>query len=144
VAAWSPVRGVGFGVLSLGLLLAGLIGMQLRIPRLAYANGELLAYLRAGAPLRVPVELVECLFLSSGSGQIPGPAGAAVPVRNLVIRLAEKATNFHHREVKPALGRWDEGYITINGAWCEPLNLEIVRQLNDRLSAVQQIQRAVS
>ncbi len=142
IAASSPVRGIGFVVLSVGLLLLGLIAVQLRIPRLGYANGELLAYLRAGTPIRVPIEYVECLFLSSGCGQLPGSGAANVPLRNLVIRLSEKATNFHRREVKPALGSWEDGYITINGAWCEPLNVDVARHLNDRLAEVQRARQS--
>jgi hypothetical protein len=50
------------------------------------------------------------------------------------VRVAEKATDYHHREVKPALARWDEGYVTIHGAWCEPLTLQVVQRLNARLA----------
>ncbi len=91
----------------------------------------------AGRPFRVPVNVVECFFFSSGAGQVPGAAGKQLPLRNLVVRLAEKATEYHHRDVKPALGRWDDGYITVHGAWCEPLNLELVKRLNEQLASVQ-------
>ena len=75
----------------------------------------------AGQPFRVPVEIVECFFLGAGVGQLPGAAGKEIPLRNLVMRLAEKATDYHHREVKAAFGRWDDGYVIFHGAWCEPL-----------------------
>ncbi len=137
VDAGSAVRGAGFVCVSLGVLLLGLIAIQLRIPRLAYSNGELLVYLRAGAPIRLPIQYLECIMLSSGSGPLPKPASSSVAVRNLSIRVAEKAINYHHRQVKPTLGRWEDGYITIHGTWCEPLTLDVARRLNDRLAEVQ-------
>ena len=57
------------------------------------------------------------------------PTGQEVALRNLVVRLAEKATDYHHRDVKAAFGRWDDGYIVLHGAWCEPLHLEVVKRL---------------
>ena len=84
----------------------------------------------------MPIEIVQCFFLASGAGQIPGSKGSRIGVRNLTMRLDEKATDYHHRDVKPALGRWDEGYIVIHGAWCEPLDLALVGRLNARLSDV--------
>ena len=55
---------------------------------------------------------------------------------NLVARLAQRQTQWAQVEVKPALGNWAEGYITIRGTWCEPLNPELVRRLNRRLKEV--------
>lgn len=134
--AESWIRYGGMAVAGLGLLLAALIAIQMRLPRLAYADGWLLIYLAGGGPLRVPIEIVQCFFLASGAGQIPGSKGSRIGVRNLTMRLDEKATDYHHRDVKPALGRWDEGYIVIHGAWCEPLDLALVGRLNARLADV--------
>jgi hypothetical protein len=135
VAFWSRI--VGWALVGAGLVLWLLIALQLRLPRLAYANRHVIIYLRSREPVQVPVEMVECFFLGTGTGQLPGSEGSALPVRNLLMRIAEKATEFQHRDVKPALGRWDEGYVTIHGAWCEQLTLEVVRRLNDRLAVVQ-------
>jgi hypothetical protein len=79
---------------------------------------------------------VQCFFLASGTGQIPGSKGSRIGVRNLTMRVDEKATEYHHRSVKPALGRWDDGYIVIHGAWCEPLDLALLGRLNARLARV--------
>jgi hypothetical protein len=38
--------------------------------------------------------------------------------------------------VKPAFGNWSEGYVTVRGTWCEPLDSEVVRRLNRRLKEV--------
>ncbi len=131
-------RGIGWSMSALGLLLAVLLLWQLRQPRLAYDTRHLLVYLRPGPPIRLPVELVQCAFLGAGLTQFRGAARAGLRTSNLVIRLDEKAMQWHEIEVKPALGRWTEGYITINGAWCEPLTLEVVQRLNTRLHEVNQ------
>ncbi|MCC7086348.1 MAG: hypothetical protein IT427_15205 [Pirellulales bacterium] len=127
---------VGWVLLGIGLFLFVIFGWQFRLPRLAYADGALLIYLRMGPPFQVPIEIVEAFLLGTGGGQIPGTAGRDVPMRNLVIRLADSAVDFHRRQVKPALGRWEDGYITIYGTWCEPLGLELANRLNSRLTEV--------
>ncbi len=137
MGAW--LRILGWIMACVGLLLCGIIAVQLKLPRLAYSDRNLLIYLRSGQPIRVPVEIVECFFLGSGAGQIPGTEGQELPVRNLMMRVAEKASDYQQREVKPTLGRWADGYVTFHGAWCEPLTLEVVQRLNSRLAAVQQL-----
>lgn len=132
-AAW--VRQLGLIMFIGGGVLLFTIAVQLRFPRLAYQNQQLLVYLRGADPIRVPVEVVECFFM--GRGKLPGSETDAIPVRNLVMRIAEKAKDYQRRDVKPALGGWDEGYVTIHGAWCEPLTLEVVQRLNRLLADAQ-------
>ncbi|HEY2883322.1 MAG TPA: hypothetical protein VGJ15_12830 [Pirellulales bacterium] len=131
------LRAVGWIACGIGLVLFVVIAAQLRSPRLAYADGNLLAYLRSGQPFRVPIESVECFFFGTSAGQIASPSGGDLPVRNLIIRIAEKAADWQSREFKPVLGRWADGYITIFGAWCEPLTFEVVQRLNANLARVQ-------
>ncbi|HZZ29825.1 MAG TPA: hypothetical protein VFE46_17650 [Pirellulales bacterium] len=137
--AW--LRIVGWITVAVGTLLLGNIFVQWKLPRLAYADGQLHIYLRTGRPIVIPVEYVECFFWGSGAGQLPGPDGREIPVRNLVLRVAERAKDFQHREVKAMLGRWDDGYVTIHGAWCEPLTLDVVQRLNARLAQAQQFKK---
>ncbi|HTQ40194.1 MAG TPA: hypothetical protein VMJ32_14300 [Pirellulales bacterium] len=134
--AW--LRIVGWIMVAAGFMMLGIIVAQLRLPRLAYADRQVLVYLRTGAPIRIPVEFVECFFLGGGVGQLPGSQGRKIPVRNLTMRVAEKAKDYQHREVKATLGRWEEGYVTIHGAWCEPLTLEVVQRLNSLLAEAHQ------
>ncbi len=54
-----------------------------------------------------------------------------------MIRLADRATDYAQRDVKPALGSWCNHYVTIRGTWCEPLSLALVTRLNTRLAAAQ-------
>ena len=138
------VRILGTLGVFVGVFLFAVIAIQMRSPRLAYADGQVLVYLRSGAPIGVPVETVECFFMGSGIGQVPGREGKGLPMRNLMMRVAEKATDFQQRDVKQSLGTWDEGYVTFHGAWCEPLTLEVVQRLNARLAEVQRSRREFS
>jgi len=130
-------RAVGWTALALGGSLFGLLLRQMSQPRLAYDPGYMLAYLRLGAPVRVPIDVVECFFLGSGPLKLSDQVNAPFRTVSLIVRLAEKATDWADRPVKPALGRWAEGYIMIHGAWCEPLSLEVVKRLNVRLHDIQ-------
>jgi hypothetical protein len=108
-------------------------------PRLAYSSGKLLVFLQDGEPIAVPIDIVECFFLGQGASLLPraleGPRGEAGEAATIVVRLAEAAVEWSHRDVLPALGHWCEGYITIRGTWCEPINQELVAGLNQKLIA---------
>jgi hypothetical protein len=136
------VQLLGFIFALVGVFLITIAVVFLTTPRLAYSSGNLLVGLRFGAPYRVPIQFVECVFLGKQAGHLPGQAGTTVPVQNLVIRLSEKAQEYHHREVKPALGSWSDGYISIHGAWCERLNFELVQRLNSRLAELQKAEQS--
>lgn len=130
---WATGTAVGLIAVGSGLLAGLVIGSWQ--PRVAYQDGQVLFYLRRGAPLAVPVELVEAFFLGQGPVILPGaPAGHATT--NLVARLSQRDPSYAERDVKPALGNWHEGYVTIRGTWCEPLTGELVRRLNRRLRQV--------
>jgi hypothetical protein len=121
-----------------GLSAMLLVAWQMQRPRLACRAGELLVFLRWGAPVRVPIGLVECFFLGHGPANLPGRQLSKAETANVVVRLAERATEFSQRRVFPPWGRWCDGYITISGAWCEPLTPALLTQLNDRLRQSQQ------
>jgi hypothetical protein len=130
-------RAAGWTVLALGVLLLGFLLRLMSQPRLAYMPGYMLVYLQLGLPIRVPIGAVECFFLGSGPLKLSDRVNAPHRTVSLIIRMAEKATDWADRPVKPALGRWAEGYIMIHGAWCEPLSLEVVSRLNVRLHDIQ-------
>src|SRR5262245_23615435 len=94
------IRGLGWLLVGGGSCLWGVIAVQLKIPRLAYEDGSLFVYLRADGPIRVPIEYTECFFLASGAGQLLGAEGSEVKIRNLVMRIAERATDLQRRDVK--------------------------------------------
>lgn len=106
-------------------------------PRLGYDRGELLVYLEPTRPTRVPIDVVEVFFLGQGPSELPKLAGREPETQNVIVRLAESAPEWKHRDVKPALGHWCEGYITLRGSWCEPINREVMQRLNRRLVETQ-------
>ena len=118
-----------------GGLVAALLA-QLRQPRIAYADGQVLFHLDHGPPIAVPVELVEAFFLGQGPLMLPGSPASGDATVNLVARISQRDPSYAKREVKPALGAWCDSYVTIRGTWCEPLNGEVIRRLNRRLREV--------
>ena len=119
------------------VLLVGLL-LQLVRPRIAYRDKHVLFYLRTRTPIAVPVEVVEAFFLGQGPAHLPSPTASNAKTVNLVARLSRRATEWAQQDVKPALAQWSDSYITIRGTWCEPLNGELIRRLNRRLSEVSQ------
>ena len=115
-------------------------------PRVAYQQEEVLLFLRAGRPIRVPVDVVECFFLGQTETMLATPrreeaTEEEIKTRSVVVRLAEAATDWHQREIRPELGRWCDGYITIRGTWCEPMGPVLVKKMNSQLAAVHRQQR---
>lgn len=127
-------------LLALGILLAlaGAFGILnvlywLRLPRLAYEAGELLVFVRGTQPIRVPIEIVEVFFMGQGSAPLPQQGGRDTETSNIVVRLAESAQEWKHRDVDSRLGLWCENYITLFGSWCEPIAEAQMGQLNQWL-----------
>lgn len=128
------ISGVGLAAAAVWLIV---ILYRIRQPRMRYSDGSLLLYLGGTQPLMVPIEIVECFFLGQAPSMLPrsleGKHGEATEASTIVVRLAESAKDWHHRDVRGSLGQWCEGYITIRGTWCEPLSGDLVLQLNRRL-----------
>jgi len=85
----------------------------------------------------VPLEMVECFFLGSRLEPPRSDDGTTGGdrVRTLVMRIAERATAHADRATFPPWGAWQEGSVTFDGRWCEPLSVDLVRRLNRDLSA---------
>ncbi len=111
--------------------------LWLKRPLLAYSAGHLLVYLRPPQVVRVPIEFVEVFFAGQSETHMPRSRRQTTDQmpesRNVVVRLAERATQFQQHPVKPSLGSWEEGYIVVRGTWSEPINKELFRRLNRRL-----------
>lgn len=128
--------GLVFGVMFLGFsyCLLGLWGAMYR-PRLGYKDAHLLVFFERGEPVRVPIQIVECFFLGQGGANLPKVQGREPETLNVIVRLAEAATDWKHRDVPERWGHWCEGYITLNGAWCEPISNAQLAELNRKLIA---------
>ncbi len=121
--------------------------LWLRRPLLVYSAGHLLVYLRPPHVVRVPIEFVEVFFAGQSETHMPRPRtqtkGAVPESRNVVVRLAERASQFQKHPVKPSLGSWEEGYIVVRGTWAEPVNKDLFRRLNRRLIEIHRLQKKV-
>lgn len=133
---------VGGLVMAASLAAGGVIANTLRMPRLAYEHEHLLVYLGDVTPFRIPVEIVECFFLGHGPAMLAGAEEHGAETRTIIVRLAEAAEAWKSREVKPALGHWCNGYVTIRGTWCEPITPDLVQGMNQRLIEIHRQQRA--
>jgi hypothetical protein len=108
-------------------------------PRLTRAGDTLEAWLALSGPQRVPLEVVECIFRGSEPLPLPGrPAGQEdgppkFRVNTLVVRLAERATDWQARETFRPWGTWEDGHLVVDGRWCEPLTTETVRGVAAKL-----------
>ena len=149
--AWSVASGQHWLVQLVLLFLAaaplwmiGELVYAITRPRIGYEAGELLVYLEPARPTRVPIDIVEVFFLGQGPSELPKLKGREPETQNVIIRLAESAVEWKHRDVRPSFGHWCEGYITIRGSWCEPITKDVMRQLNQRLSAVHQQRKAAA
>jgi hypothetical protein len=128
------LRGVGVALTALAAVTILALAWQLRKPRLAYRDGELWIWLRFGAPIRMPIDAVEGFLLGQAPSLLPLERNRNSETAALVIRVADRAAQWRSQEVKPQLGTWCEGYITIRGTWCEPLSVGLVNRLNQRLA----------
>lgn len=113
-------------------------------PRIGYEAGELLVFLEPARATRVPIDIVEVFMLGQGPSELPKLHGREPETRNVIIRLAESAADWKHRDVRPALGHWCEGYITIRGSWCEPITPAVMQRLNQRLSEIHKQRKAAA
>ncbi|MDP6442574.1 MAG: hypothetical protein QGG36_10165 [Pirellulaceae bacterium] len=116
-----------------------------RLPRIGYQDAHLLVYLTGPQPERVPIELVECFFRGQGPGFVHSSDDEyddELPqANNVLVRLAERDENWRERETKRALGHWCDGYITIRGVWCEPIDGDLLQILNAKLAAAHRDER---
>jgi hypothetical protein len=35
--------------------------------------------------------------------------------------------------MRASFGRWQDGYISLNGAWCEPITADLIQSINHKL-----------
>jgi hypothetical protein len=126
---------LGLLLIVTSLAMIGTMLSQLRHPRIAFRDGMVLFYVRIGPPIAVPVEFVESFFFGQGSAHLPAVTKQPQTV-NLIARLSQRHTEWASQKVRPSLGSWCDGYVTIRGTWCEPLNSELIRRINRRLKEV--------
>jgi len=129
-----------------GIVAAAILVVLSRRPRVAFDGTNVRFYVRAGSRVDVPVEMVEGFLLGRGPTYLPGRSNDTTETTTLVVRISERAEEFNHVETTPTLAAWCGHYCTLRGTWTEPLGIELVNRLNQRLYDVQQArkQRAVA
>lgn len=147
--AWGLITGaslwwvtVGASLALAALVVGGLLVVRSRLPVLARQGDKLLLYLDGSAPIAIPIQVVECFFVGQGDMRISDRAGHKLEASTVILRIAEAANEWKHRDVPPRLAHWCEGYITIQGAWCEPIVPELVTGLNKKLVASHRAMKA--
>jgi hypothetical protein len=131
------LRWIGYFGIVTGPAVIGLLLTQLRNPRIAFRDGKVLFFVRVGQPIAVPVDIVESFFFGQGPAHLPAMTKQPNTV-NLIARLSQRHTKWASQKVRPALGSWCDGYVTIRGTWCEPLNSDVIRRINRRLKEVKE------
>ena len=74
----SPNSWIRWAAAAFGAMLTYLLTLCIYLmfqPRLSYANEHLHVRLRPGAPIQVPIDVVECFFLGQGPTLLPRPFG---------------------------------------------------------------------
>ena len=126
------------------LLLVILLAREAFKPRISCRDGEVLFRLQKRQPIAVPVAVVEAFFQGQGPAHLPGETRHQAKSINLIARLSQRETDWQQRDVKPALGNWSDGYVTIRGTWCEPITEDLIRRLNRRLGAAKRERAGVA
>jgi hypothetical protein len=137
---WQAATGwwIAAGLLMLlgGYASTGLVFSMLT-PRLGYDRGDLVVILDS-KPTRVPLELVEGVFLGESKADEHLTGDQPAKSKNLIVRLSQPDHRWKQIDVKPALGNWEHGYITCHGAWCEPLSVDVASRINKLLADAKQ------
>ncbi len=125
---WLAIAWAGGGIILCGSLLhiLGRARMRLRGDNLQLA-------LNWVQSTRIPLDVVECIFAGETKGAWAISPKIPYRTRSLVIRLAETARPWSSGPVVKTFATWSDGYITLHGLWCEPLDRDLILQLNDYL-----------
>ena len=119
-----------------GLLFAGLgvLAWAAAQPRLERRGNSIAVRLAPMGVERVPLEVVECVFRGTEPVIAGEESAPRFRVGTLILRIAERASEWRERETFRFWGSWDDGHIVIDGRWCEPLSPESARQIATRLA----------
>lgn len=119
--------------ISLGLLAAAIVavGVTLRLwfsPRIYYDRTHLVLRFPDSQVFRIPLEAVECFFM--GIAKYERTGGAPRESAAVVVRLADRALEWKQRDLPADYGTWSDGYVLIDGTWCESITETKVLELN--------------
>lgn len=115
----------------------GITAVQARSPRIRYQDKKLLLGLGEPRPVSVPIDIVECFLMGRGPSFLPGQKHENTETITFIVRLRETDERYAQREINRRLGTWCGHHVTLRGTWCEPLSVELVTRLNERLASAQ-------
>ncbi|MFI4874705.1 MAG: hypothetical protein ACIALR_05185 [Blastopirellula sp. JB062] len=96
--------------------------------RILYEQHQLVLRFPDAPAYFVPLDAIECFFIGVAKYETPhAPLRESVAV---VVRLAERAHPWKQRDVPAEYGRWCDGYVVIDGTWCEPIAEAKILELN--------------
>lgn len=137
-----------FWICSAAAVAAAIVALGLiaivRIPRIAYDDGRVKFFVRFGPPVEVPVENVEAFLIGRGPIFFTDDRRETKETTTLLVRIAERAHDYHNVTTAPLLAAWCGNQATIRGTWTEPLGLELVNRLNQRLYDIKQARAAAA
>lgn len=107
-------------------------------PRISSDGRTVKLGVRFGLPVAVPIEFVEAFLLGKGPTYLPGYDDYRTEATTLIVKLADRAAEFEKLETNLRIAAWCGHYVTFRGTWTEPLSVELVNRLNERLHAAQQ------
>lgn len=139
--SWPVLLSVGVALLALAVVYVAAAWGYLRQPRLAYRDGHLIVYVGQGRKQWVPIEVVEVFFMGQAESKVHGPQGSQARTATVVVRLAEKATQWQSQDMASHLGKWADSYIIVDGTWCETIDMPLLDRLNKVLAAAHREQR---
>lgn len=113
-------------------------GYYLTRPRLTFGNKQLRIDVGLQGLVSVPIELVEAFLLGKGPAFLNGCDDKRTETSTLIVRIAERAPEFEKVATNVRIAAWCGYYVTLRGTWTEPLSVELVNRLNQRLHDVQQ------
>ena len=136
IPLWSWVLAGAVCLLAAVLAILAWLAWAASRPRLVLEGDRLVVRLSPVAVERLPLDVVECVF--RGTESLAGRAGAPPRFRvgTLVIRLAERASDWKARPSFRPWVTWEDGHVVIDGRWCEPLSPESARRIGWRLAEV--------
>jgi hypothetical protein len=139
VPFWGRV--VGASVLGMALWSFLRLAWFVGAPRIRCDGRSLLVNLGEIRPCAIPLEAVECFFRGTGPTLLSSQGAASVRVGTIIIRIADRARQWHQRPVLRWLGSWSGGYVSLSGLWSEPITPQLLADLNRRLVAEHRLLR---
>ncbi len=135
-SSWPTLVGLGLWAPA-GYLFAVTV-YSLRLPRLELASGQLRVYLGRSRPEYIPIESVDCILAGQSNLSLRSKGIEDARTSTLILRLSDAVEARHGEDVRGRYGHRDREYVTLYGAWCEPIDERLIRRLNRQLVAAQQ------